>query len=86
MKMYVKRGSIFPKEESEAEKNQTKENRTSKKDLPAYLTTQEMAQWEEVTPRIQERRKGPLRTWNSRYGKGTETKISPAAGPTATNA
>ena len=34
MKMYVEKGSILPGEESEAENNQAKENRTSKKDLP----------------------------------------------------
>ena len=44
MKMYVEKGSIFPGEESHAENNRTKENRTDKKDLPTYLTTEEKAQ------------------------------------------
>ena len=58
MKMYVEKGSIFPGEESEVEKNQTKENRTSKKDLSIYLTTEEKAQWEKVAPRNQGKRMG----------------------------
>ena len=59
MKMYVEKESILPGEESQAENNQTKENRTSKKDLPAYLTT-EKVQWEEVASRNQGKWKGPL--------------------------
>ena len=43
MKMYVEKGPILPGEETQAENNQTKENRTSKKDLPTYLTTEEKA-------------------------------------------
>ena len=58
-KMYVEKGSILPGEESEAENNQTKDNRTSKKDLSTYLTTEEKVQWEEVAPRNQGRRNGP---------------------------
>ena len=54
MKMYVEKESIFPGEESQAENNQTKENWTSKKDLPTYLTTEE-----DVAPRNQVKRKGP---------------------------
>ena len=54
MKMYVEKGPILPGEESQAENNQT-----SKKDLPTYLTTEEKAQWEEVAPRNQGKRKGP---------------------------
>ena len=46
MKMYVEKGSILPGEESEAENNQAKENRTNKKDLPTYLTTEKKLQWE----------------------------------------
>ena len=57
--MYAEKGSILPGEENQVEKNQTKENRTSKKDLPTYLTTEEKVQWEEVTPRNQGRRKEP---------------------------
>ena len=57
MKMYVVKGSIFQKEKSEAEKDQTKENRTSKKDLSTLLKTEEKVQWEEVTPRNREKRK-----------------------------
>ena len=56
--MYVEKGSILPGKENEAEKNQTKENRTNKKDLPTYLTRGEKAQWEDVAPRNQGRRKG----------------------------
>ena len=59
MKMYVEKGSILPGEESEEENNETKENWTSKKDLPTYLTTEEKVQWEEVAPRSQGKRKGP---------------------------
>ena len=33
-------GATLPSEESKAENNQTKENRTNKKDLPTYLTTE----------------------------------------------
>ena len=44
MKMYVENRSIFLGEESHAENNQTKENRTDKKDLPTYLTPEEKAQ------------------------------------------
>ena len=58
--MYVKRGSIFPKEESEAGKNQSKENRTSKKELSTLLMTEEKVQWWEVALRNQEKRKRPL--------------------------
>ena len=70
MKMYVEKGSIFPGEESQAENNQTKENRRSKKNLPTYLTTDEKVQWEEVAPRNQGKRKGALRKGNSRHGRG----------------
>ena len=59
MKMYVEKGSILPGEERQAENNQTKWNRTSKKDLPTYLTTKEKVQWEEVAPRNHGKRKGP---------------------------
>ena len=59
MKMYVEKGPILPGEESQAENNQTKENRTSKKDLPTYPTTEEKAQWEEVAPRNHGKQKGP---------------------------
>ena len=59
MKMYIVKGSIVPGEESEVEKNETKENHTTKKDLSTYLTTGEKAQWGEVAPRNQGRRKGP---------------------------
>ena len=38
MKRYVEKGSILPKEESEAEKDQTKEDRMSKKSLATMLT------------------------------------------------
>ena len=57
--MYVEKGPILPGEESEVKKNQTKENRTSKKDLSTYLTTGEKAQWEGVAPGNQEKWKGP---------------------------
>ena len=53
MKIYVEKGSILPGEESQAN------NRTSKKDLLTYLTTEEKVQWEEVAPRNQGKRKGP---------------------------
>ena len=55
MKMHVEKGSILPEEESEAEKNQTKEIRSSKKDLSTLLMTEEKVQWEDVTPRNQEK-------------------------------
>ena len=58
MKMYVEKESILPGEENEAENNQTKENRTSKKDLLTYLTTEERVQREEVAHRNQGKRKG----------------------------
>ena len=45
MKMYVEKGPILPGEESEAKKNQTKENQKNKKDLLIYLTTGETAKW-----------------------------------------
>ena len=45
MKMYVMKGSILPKEESEVEKDQMKENWTSKKDLSTLLKTEEKVQW-----------------------------------------
>ena len=60
MKMYVMKGSILPKEESEVEKDQMKENWTSKKDLSTLLKKEEKVQWEEVGPRNQEKRKRPL--------------------------
>ena len=60
MKMYVEKGSILSGEESQAENSQKKENQTSKKDLPTYLTTEEKEQREEVTPRNQGKWKGPL--------------------------
>ena len=56
MKMYLVKVSILPEEENEAEKDQTKETRTSKKDLSTLLTTEEKVQWEEVAPRNQEKR------------------------------
>ena len=59
MKMHVEKGSILPGEESEAEKNRTKENRMSKKALSIYLMKGEKAQWEVAAPRIQGERKGP---------------------------
>ena len=59
MKMYVEKRSILPGEESEAENNQTKESRTSKKDLTTYLTAEEKVQWEEVAPKNQGKRKEP---------------------------
>ena len=58
IKIYVKKGSILPEEESEVENNQTKEKRMSKKDLPTYPTTEGKVQWEEVTSRNQGKRKG----------------------------
>ena len=54
IKMYVEKVWILPGEESEAEKNQTKENRTSKKNLSTFLMTEE-----KVPPRNQGKRKGP---------------------------
>ena len=59
MKMDVEKGPILPGEESLAENNQMKENRTSKKDRPTQLTTEEEAQWEEVAPKNQGKQKGP---------------------------
>ena len=49
MKMHVEKGPILPGEESQAENNQTRGNRSSKNDQPTYPTTEEKAQWEEVT-------------------------------------
>ena len=46
--------------ESQSENNQTNENRTSKKDLPTYMMTEEKVQWEEVVSRNQGKRKGLL--------------------------
>ena len=59
MKIYVEKGPILPGEENQVENNQMKENRTSKKGLPTYPTTEEKAQWEEVAPKNQEKQKGP---------------------------
>ena len=39
-KMYVEKESILPKGECEEEKDQTKENRTSKKVLATLVTTE----------------------------------------------
>ena len=51
MKVYVEKRSILLEEESEVEKNQTKEYQMSKKDVLTLLTTEE-----EVNPRnIKER-------------------------------
>ena len=58
-KMYAEEGSILPEEGTQAENNQTKENRTSKKDLPIYLTTEEKALWEKDATRNQGKRKRP---------------------------
>ena len=41
MKMYVVMVSILPKEESEVEKDQTKENQRSNKSLSTLITTEE---------------------------------------------
>ena len=51
MKMYVEKGPILPGKESQAENNQTRENRTSKNGQPTYPTAEEKAQWEEVAPK-----------------------------------
>ena len=48
MKMYVEKEQLLSGEESQAENNQTKVNRTNKKDLPTYLTTKEKAKTEEA--------------------------------------
>ena len=48
MKIYVVKGSILPGEESEAEKDQTKESRASKEDLSALLTTGEKGETKET--------------------------------------
>ena len=45
------KGWILLKEENEVEKDQTKENRASKKDLSVLRTTEVKVQREEVTPR-----------------------------------
>ena len=66
MKIYVVKGSFFLEEESEAEKDHTKEGRTSKKDLSTLLMTEEKLQWEEVTFSNMEKPKRPLRTEGSR--------------------
>ena len=68
--MYVEKDSILPEEESQAENNQTKENRTSMKDLPTYLTTEEKVQWEEVAPRNQGKRKEPPENTEPGIGEG----------------
>ena len=59
MKMYIAKGLIFLLKESEVEKNQTKENWMSKKDLSKFLTMKKV-EWEEVTPRNQGKWKGLL--------------------------
>ena len=58
MEMYIEE-LIFPSEESKEEKNQTKENWMSKKNLSTFLMTEEKVQWEEVTLRHQGKRKTP---------------------------
>ena len=60
MKMYEEKGSILPKEGCKAEKQQTKGNRTSKKDISTLLMTEEKVKQEEVAPRNREKRKRPL--------------------------
>ena len=59
MEMFVVKGSILPKE-SEAEKDQMKENRTSNKAKSTLLITEEKVQQEEIALRNQEKRKRPL--------------------------
>ena len=59
MKIYVVKGSFFLEEESEAEKDHSKEGRTSKKDLSTLLMTEEKLQWEEVTFSNMEKPKRP---------------------------
>ena len=78
MKMYVEKGSILPGEESEAEKNQTKENRTSKKDISTYLTTGRKLSRRRSLPETRGDGRDPLRTWNSKYGReGGQTPRHP---------
>ena len=48
MKMYIAKGLIFLLKESEVEKNQTKENWMSKKDLSKFLTMKKV-EWEELS-------------------------------------
>ena len=55
MKRYVEKGSMLPKEASEAKKDQT-----SKKVLAKLLMTEERAQREEVAPRNREKGKRPV--------------------------
>ena len=71
--MYVEKGLILSKEESEAEKNQTKENWTIKKNLLTFLTTEEKVQFEEVAPRNEEKRKRPLENSDSKRSRAQTT-------------
>ena len=59
MKMDAENGPILPGEESQAENNQTRGNRTSKNGQPTYPTTEEKVQWEEVAPKNQGDQKEP---------------------------
>ena len=65
MKVYVEKRSILLEEESEVEKNQTKEYQMSKKDVSTLLTTEE-----EVNPRNRRNGRNPSRTEDSRNGSG----------------
>ena len=85
--MYVEMGSILPGDESEAEKNQTKEDWTCSKDLPTYLMTGEKVQWEEVAPRNLGKWKGPPENREQWEQQGGQTsRQPPAATPTAPKA
>ena len=59
MKMYVEKGPILPGEESQAENNQMRENRTSKNGQSTYMTIEEKVQWEEVASKNQGKQEGP---------------------------
>ena len=59
MKRYVVKESILPEDESEAEKDETEENRMCKKDLAALLMMKKRAQWEEVSPKNKGEQKEP---------------------------
>ena len=60
MNRYVVKESILPVEESEAEKNRTKKNRTSTKDLATLLMMMKRTQREKVVTRNREEQKRHL--------------------------
>ena len=77
MKRYGVGESIPQEEGSESEKDQMKENRTSKKGIATSLMTKGDAQREEVAPRDREKPKRLLENRGEQNKKGQQTLIHP---------